>query len=95
MNVATIGVMGFAAALLFGCATTDSTQLAANNQDKECKGAAIYSQADRQGRASDSEDLRQAEARMELGRLRVNQPGLNRTPFGPNESNISKTLRDC
>ena len=100
MNAKMIGLIGVAA-LLAGCETLNGPQAVANAdaQREECKATVVTSASDdlrmqnQQGVPTD--EMKQTEGKLALGRFKLHEPRALRNPVAPEESLTSKALRDC
>jgi hypothetical protein len=108
MNAPTIGVVGLAALLLAGCETVNGPQAVAAadaQRNTECSTVRLSSAAkqlrmDSARAAARTEtqgenSMEETEGRLDLGRIRLNEPRALRHPIAPEESLTSKALREC
>lgn len=101
MNTKSIGLIGVAALLLVGCGTLNGPQAVANAdaQREECKATVVTNAADSMRMQNQpgvpSDEMKQAEGTLALGRLKLHEPRALREPIAPEQSVTSKALRDC
>lgn len=101
MKTVGFATVGLAALLLTGCETLNGPQAVANAeaQREECKAVVLNSAAESMALNRQDHrpvtDIKQAEATLELNRLRLQEPPALRHPIAPNESLTNKALRDC
>ena len=101
MNRWTVGTISALALASAGCATVDGPEAIANAQAQreDCKVVTVSSTSQElrlaNGRAADVNAMQQTEGQLDLGHVKLDEPRAVRNPIAPEQSLVSKALREC
>lgn len=101
MNAWTMGVLGVAGLALAGCETLNGPEAMANAdaQRTQCKVVTLnttyQSMRMQNQKGTDGTAMQQTEGKLDIGRVKANEPRVLQNPVAPGDSITSQLQRSC